>query len=257
MDPHPEPPSSSDEENEAFPKTRWSLVARLNGDDPSAARIALEELCGQYRFPLYCFARRLGLTHYDAEDVLHDFMEKFLRNGSFSRADANRGTMRAYLSGSLRFMIYDWLRERRDEPRDSPQVARRPDSSDGDDALERYENEVFVDNETPERIFERQWAIELIRAALDRTRETYEDRGRGDLFTTLRPFLLNGQNLRGLDLPALADSVGMTETNLRTSYSRLLDTYRANFRRQVLHTVESVNDVEGEIQHLMAVLARD
>lgn len=252
MDHHQEKPLHNGEHDE-FPQTRWSLVARLNGEDTTAARVALEELCAQYRYPLYCLARRHGLNHYDAEDVLHNFLVKFLKNDSFARADASRGRMRALLGGSLRHMIFDWRREQRDEP--LPLDPRPP--SDFDESLERYDTEIFVDNDTPERIFERQWAIELVRAALDRTREDYEARGRAHVFSTLRPFLLNGQTLRGMDVPALASSIGMTEANLRTSYSRLIEEYRAHFRREVLHTVESVNDVDAEIDYLMRVLARE
>lgn len=251
MDQQPEIPLPNGE-HDVFPQTRWSLVALLNGEDTSAARKALEELCGQYRYPLYCLARRHGLSHCDAEDVLHDFFAKFLKNDSFARADASRGRLRALLGGSLRHMVYDWLRERRDEPL---RVEPFPDS-DSEDSEERYNSEIFADHDTPERIFERQWALELVRAALDRTRETYERRGRAHVFATLQPCLLSGQTLRGLDVAALASSAGVTEANLRTLYSRLIDEYRANFRREVLQTVESVNDVDGEIEYLMSVLSR-
>jgi RNA polymerase sigma-70 factor (ECF subfamily) len=252
MDLRPEDPLHNGE-RDAFPETRWSLVARLNGEDKTAARVALEELCAQYRYPLYCLARRLGLSHFDAEDVLHDFLVKFLKNDSFARADAGRGRMRAFLGGSLRRMIYDWLRERCDEPLSLD--SHPPD--DLEESQERYNSETFADHDTPERIFERQWAIELVRAALDRTREHYESRGRGQIFATLLPCLLSGKTLRGLDVPALASSAGVTEANLRTCYSRLIEEYGANFRREVLHTVESVNDVDEEVEYLMSVLARN
>ena len=51
-----------------FPETRWSLIARLKSADEATARRALDELCAQYHYPLYCYLRRRGCGHHDAED---------------------------------------------------------------------------------------------------------------------------------------------------------------------------------------------
>jgi len=74
-----------------FPATRWSLIARLKHGDEAAAREAIGELCAQYHDPLYCYLRRHGLAHHDAQDALHDFLAKLLRLEAFADAEVERG----------------------------------------------------------------------------------------------------------------------------------------------------------------------
>jgi hypothetical protein len=37
-----------------FPTTQWTLIARIKSPDEGVARGALDELCAQYHYPLYC-----------------------------------------------------------------------------------------------------------------------------------------------------------------------------------------------------------
>ena len=68
----------------SFPATHWTLIARLRNPDETVARIALDELCAQYHYPLYCYIRHRGLAHHDAQDALQDFFAKLLRLGVFA-----------------------------------------------------------------------------------------------------------------------------------------------------------------------------
>src|SRR5687767_4122376 len=89
-----------------FPTTHWTLIARLKGPDDGDARRALNEICAQYHYPLYCYIRRRGLEHHDAEDALHDFLARLLRLDSLEKASAAQGRLRGYLCVSLqRFLI--------------------------------------------------------------------------------------------------------------------------------------------------------
>ncbi len=90
-----------------FPITSWTLISRLRSDDEATARRALEELCAQYRYPLYCAIRHRGLAHHDAEDALHDFLAKLLRLKVFEAADAQKGRLGTALG---RFLV-NWHRD--------------------------------------------------------------------------------------------------------------------------------------------------
>jgi RNA polymerase sigma-70 factor (ECF subfamily) len=51
------------------------LVARAGGD-PRDARAALKDLCASYWYPLYAFARRRGLAHHAAQDLVQAFFAR-------------------------------------------------------------------------------------------------------------------------------------------------------------------------------------
>jgi RNA polymerase sigma-70 factor (ECF subfamily) len=131
-----------------FPETRWSRVARIRSDDAAVAAKALDELCAQYHYPLYCYLRRRGCAHHDAEDVLHDFLAGLVRLRALERVEAERGRLRGYLALSLGRHLREW--RHRESRRERP-------ASDFHDVLDfevignRYQRERFTDADTPDR----------------------------------------------------------------------------------------------------------
>lgn len=234
-----------------FPSTSWTLVARVKSHDAATAAEALSEICTRYRYPLYCYLRRRGLDHHDAEDVLHDFLARFLRQGSFEAADEGKGRLRGYLGTSLARHLNGWFSHR----------SRRPHLADGFDidghALEsNYERESFPENESPDAIFERKWAVALLHNVTAQLAVEYGRRGKDALFIALRPVLLAGGSLRGHDAPALAASLGMTDEALRAALHRMLREFRNLLRAEVRQTVETPQEVDAELDHLRRLFSR-
>ena len=93
----------SQQGDSTFPNTHWTLIARAKSGDDDDARRALNELCGQYQFPLYCFIRRSGLDHQDAEDALQDFFAKVFRLEAFEGAAEARGGL--LVTSLRRFLV--------------------------------------------------------------------------------------------------------------------------------------------------------
>lgn len=236
-----------------FPTTHWTLIRRLKSPDPSTARRALDDLCGQYYYPLYCYIRHRGFDHHDAQDALHDFLAKLLRLGAFETAAAERGRLRAFLGTSLRRFLSNWCRDQPHRTREVNLDLLPP----GNDAEERYRRERFTDDDTPERIFDRKWGLELLHRVIQRLGESYASRGRTTLFETLRPVLLSGGSLRGEDTPGLALALATTEGAVRVALSRLLRDYRGILEDEVLQTVDAQADVDTEIAHLMQVFRKE
>lgn len=232
-----------------FPNTRWTLIARLRDQDAAIARRALEELCAQYYYPLYCYIRRRGFVHDDAQDALHDFLAKLLRVHAFEEADAGRGRLRAFLCTALGRFLLNWRRDHADREREVSLDLPPP----GDDPERRYHEERFADADTPEVIFDRKWGHELLESVLCRLEQDYAARGRVTVFHSLLPVLLAGGTLRGGDTGQIAATLAMSEGAVRVALYRLLGEYRKILEEEVLHTVESRADVDAEIAHLRAV----
>jgi RNA polymerase sigma-70 factor (ECF subfamily) len=80
--------------NNEFPPTKWSTVLATRQTDPKAALAAMEELCRNYRTPLYGFARRKGLSPEDAEDLVQSFFEgKVIEARMFEAAKPEMGRL--------------------------------------------------------------------------------------------------------------------------------------------------------------------
>ena len=186
--------------NHRFPTTRWTLVGRLHHQDQAVVRRALDELCAQYHYPLYCHIRRRGFDHADAEDALHDFLAKLLRNDAFHAVAEEKGRLRSFLAVSLQRFLIDWRKRQ----------ARgvRLHALDPAELESRYLREVAPGTDDPEILFDRKWAHALIHRTLDTLAAAYLEKGKGPLFDALRPVLLAGGSLRGgeLTLPGEADA---------------------------------------------------
>lgn len=235
--------------NGQFPNTRWTLLQRLKAASEEMSRRALEELCTQYRYPLYCYIRRFGVEHHDAEDVLHDFLAKLLRLNSFKGVEAQKGRLRSFLMRSLGRFVSNWHRDQ------SP-VMKGAVSMDVALLEERYQRERFSDGDTPERIFDRKWSQELLRRAMKTLEKEYVGKERGELFQALRPVLLNGGSLRGESGEELAARLTMTDGALRVALSRMLKDFRRVVEEEVLQTVEGRDAVQREIASLISQLGK-
>ena len=98
---------------------------------------------------------------------------------------------------------------------------------------ERYQREPAHD-ETPERIFERRWALSVLDRVVERLRNEFVHHGRPEHFERLKVFLL-GQS----DAPyaALAREMNTSEGALKVAIHRLRKRYRELFRQEIADTV--------------------
>ena len=234
-----------------FPTTRWTLVARLRSEDIEVSRRALDELVSQYRYTLYAYIRRRGLSHHDAEDALQEFLLKLLKAHALVDADAARGRLRGFLSTALGNFLANW---RRDEARRSTLAQEMPVGKAGGDEA-RYATERFSEEDTPHRVFERKWGHALMERVMERLKVQCGEQGKEALFVELHPVLLGGGSLRGHDAAAMAVRLGMGEGALRVALSRHLRAYRKVLEEEVRQTVENPEDVQDEIAYLTAIFS--
>jgi RNA polymerase sigma-70 factor (ECF subfamily) len=89
---------------------------------------------------------------------------------------------------------------------------------------------------------------------LGELREDYAAAGKGRVFDRLKDFL-TGDEGAGTHSEA-GRELGMTEAAVKVAVHRLRRRYRDELRRRVADTVESAEDVEDEIRHLLKTLGR-
>lgn len=230
-----------------FPTTHWSLVVRLRSSDTKEADDALHEVFTTYRYPLYGFLRASGMNHEDAEDVLQGFFEKMLRNHGLTRADQERGKLRTFLLTALsRFK----LNFQRGEQRRQQRVQADGDLWDEDEARYRHESQNASDS--PERYFDRHWAVQIIDRVRARLRSDYEKRGRVELHDALSPLLTRSEP-EAESFAALATRLGVTENALRISLSRMRGDFRDFLIHEVKLTLDEGEDVKEELRYLLSL----
>lgn len=216
--------------------------------DSDQGREALEVLCKTYWFPVYALARRRGCDPESARDATQEFFARMLSRDGFARARSERGRFRSFLAQSFKNFLTDEWHKASAQKRGG---GLTPISLDTESAEGRYLEVPTHENESPDRIFDRQWAEELIASAYARLREEYERAGRLAWIEVL--------NRAGdPDAPSLADEAGRLALPLNTLKSHL---HRARLRQAAIlrelmaETVAMPGEVEIELRELLAALS--
>jgi RNA polymerase sigma-70 factor (ECF subfamily) len=231
-----------------FTATHWSVVLAAGGTDATSARPALAQLLETYWYPLYAFIRRKGRNAEDASDLTQEFLARLLERNLLSAADPAKGKFRTFLLAALeRFLVDEW----RHEGRKKRGGGRSSLSLSVLDAEDRYRLEP-ADTLTPERIYERRWAITLLEQGLRRLEEECAAAGRDALFRAVKPVLVGEDQLRPYS--SIAADLKMTEGALKTVVHRLRRRFRTLLRAAIARTVSDPRDVADEIQHLFQSL---
>lgn len=227
-----------------FPTTHWTLVVSAGSASDPQSEEALAALCSAYWYPVYAYIRRRGLPPEDAKDLTQEFFTRVVEKRFMVRADPQKGRFRQFLLWCVKCFLAD------EHDRSEAQKRRGPMAPDPGWCEDRYAQEP-ADPETPERIFERRWAITLIERVVAGLRDEYGAQGRERDFEKLRGFLVGGSE----GYAQAAESMGMKPETLRVAVHRLRKRYRDLLREEIAHTVAAPEDVEPEIRYLLGVLA--
>jgi RNA polymerase sigma factor (sigma-70 family) len=233
---------------ERFPQTRWSVVLAARDEDVPRARAALDELCRAYWFPLYVYVRRRGASPEDAEDLTQGYFAALLERDYLAQADRARGRLRSFLLTTLKhFLADEWSKASALKRGYGSQIV----SIHAENAEERYALEP-ADDESPERLFDRRWALTLLDNVLAELRLDYAKAGQERVFDGLKKFL--AWNSAGEAYREAAAELGMKENAVRVAVFRMRRRYGDLLREQVADTVTSPEEVPDELEHLLTLV---
>lgn len=229
-----------------FPATRWTLVIAAGDPNKKEAKAALVSLSENYWYPLYAYLRRRGHSADQAQDLTQDFFIRLLEGRYLDRADPQKGRFRSFLLSSLKYFVADEQDRQRARKRGGGAVVSLEFSL----GEERYQRELAHD-ETPERIFERRWALAVLDRVVDKLRDEFLQHGRPEHFDRLKVFLLGRSEA---PYAALAREMNTSEGALKVAIHRLRKRYRELFRQEIADTVADPAEVESELRFLASVL---
>ena len=230
-----------------FVTTQWNVV--LNAARTGDAQIdALEQLCRDYWYPLYAYIRRRGHGPEDAQDFTQEFFARLLDKNWLADIEPAGGRFRSFLlTAANRFLANEYDRGQAVKRGGGKQII----SLDEARAEERYRNEPAT-NETPEKIFERRWALTVLDQALARLRAETATSGKSRQFELLDPFL-SREAAEG-EYASLAAQLGVSAGAVGVAVHRLRQRYRELVREVIANTIAETTQIEEEMRHLFAAL---
>jgi RNA polymerase sigma-70 factor (ECF subfamily) len=229
-----------------FPTTQWSQVIAAGDRAAPEARAALAALCQAYWYPIYALIRHKRHSADEANDLTQDYFTRLLEKPVIAAADRTKGRFRTFLRTDCQHFLIDRHRRKRVRARVLKTV-----SIDAADAESRYQFEP-IDDMTPDRIFDRTWAMTLLDRVLGLLAQEYAAKGRADVFDRLKVVLTQGRGaVSAAELGAL---LGMTEGAVHTAVHRLKKRYRAILQAEIAATLDDPTEVDEEIRWLFEAI---
>lgn len=220
------------------------------GSDSSPAALeALGRLCRTYWYPLYAYTRRRGSSPHDAEDLVQGFFARLIEKEMLAGLQREGGRFRAFLLACFNHFLSD----QRDCARRLKRGGDREIVSlDAEQAEGRYSLEP-ADLVDPEKIFERRWALTVLDTVLARLKAELEAEGKGQLFEHLQALVVGEPGAtRQAEVGA---RLGLSEGAVAVTVHRLRQRYRRLLREEIAHTVQRIEEVDDEMQHLLKTLS--
>jgi RNA polymerase sigma-70 factor (ECF subfamily) len=204
-------------------------------------------LCENYWFPLYAFVRRTGYSVEDAQDLTQEFFARLLVQRFFTKADRRKGKFRSFLLAALKHFLADQWDRAHARKRGGTETVISFDSL---DAETRYRLEP-AQGLTPEKMFEKQWALSLLEHVLSRLHAEMAAEGKSALFEALKDTLTG---VRSITYAAIGAKLGMTEGAVKVAVHRMRRRYRDLLRAEIAETVANPDEIGDEIRYLLSCL---
>jgi len=231
----------------AFTTTHWSVVLEAQGESP-AAQEALEKICRTYWRPIFAFLRRQGIPPEEAEDITQGFFAELLERRSLSAVRKEKGRLRSFLLGGLKYFLANEERRAMAIKRGKGQ---RPIPLEELHVGERIEMEP-TDPVTAEMIYERRWALTVLERVLSRLKDEYLAASNAALFDSLKELLPDEPGSQSQ--AEIAARLEMSGTAIRQAFYRFRQRYQSLLREEIANTVATPGDIDDELRHLIAIL---
>lgn len=201
-----------------FRSTLWTVIQQAR----EGSREAYDRLIAAYWKPVYAFIRRRGRDIEQAKDLTQGFFTTFLEKDFLKDVAPERGKFRSFVMASLSHFLSNEYDRSRAQKRG------------GHLNFVEVEADLSSEDPSPERAFDRQWALEILRRAMDRLRSEVP--------------------AEDMDLLAGASPPGLSPAERKYRLRRLRQRLRECLREEILPSVVAETEAEAEIDDLFAAL---
>jgi DNA-directed RNA polymerase specialized sigma24 family protein len=228
-----------------FDTTHWSVVSAIRSDDPDVKRRALDKTCARYWDPICrTLVRAWSYRPDEAQDLTQTFFLNLIEHRQLEAARRDRGPFHQFLIVVLEHVVINDEKYRRRLKRGGGERLLELDATTahGRSVLEP------IDQDTPERIFEQEYAQSVFDRVTRRLEQEWRAAGAGAAFAVLRPYLNH-------DLPPggyheLAGPLGVSDEAARSQLRRLQSRFLHLLRKDVAASGVMKEDIDGELRFL-------
>jgi RNA polymerase sigma factor (sigma-70 family) len=226
------------------------MVLAAGEADSTRARDALAALCETYWYPLYAFIRRQGYAPEEAGDLAQGYFLQLLEKGFLKKIRREEGRFRSFLLVSVK----PFLSNERDRERALKRGGGRPPIRLELDVAEgRYEMDPADRALTPDRLFERQWAMTVLDRSMANLREESARSGETMRFDLLRLYLLGEEP--AVPYRQVAAELGVSESAVGVAVHRLRQRFGQVLREVIAQTVTNPAEIDAEIRYMLSALS--
>lgn len=217
--------------------------------DSTEAKAALGELCEAYYAPVFAFIRRNAPDEDSARDLTQEFFARFMAHGGIDNVNPQRGRFRSFLLGAVKHFLADM----RDHDRRLKRGAGQPNESldanaETSSGLEAPDTKAS----SPDREFDRKWALTLLGRALAAMALEYKEAGKSAQFEALKPWLTgDGETISQAEA---ARQLEMNEGAVKVAIHRLRRRLREMIKNEISQTVKERADIDSEMHDLLEAL---
>lgn len=230
------------------PTTSWSLIVGTASTQADTSEAALAKFCTLYWRPVYAFFRQKGVEADAAQDLTQGFFAQLLEQNSLLKADPHLGRFRSFLFTCAKNHLMNQRDHDRAAKRGGDVVFTSLDSA--DEELRHHNSP--VGGLTPEQIFDRRWALNLIERSLARLRDEYGGE-RAALYDALAPGLVDPAS--GTSYREAGERLGMTEGAVKAAAFRLRKRFGDLLRHEVSLTLTDPAEIEDELRFLVSAVS--
>ena len=223
------------------------MIRQVQAEDESMRRVGWERICQTYWKPVYVWLRARGATPEDAEDMTQDFFSRLMAGECLTEVSAEKGRLRSFLLVILKRQAVNAWEYRQARKRGGGGIMIPLDAQAGEEEWKGLPS----DGASPDVIFDRQWAVQLLHQVMLDLRDVYLKAGKEELFDELRDYISGGSTDESYG--EAAGRLGMSEGAVKVAAFRLRERYRERLRATVLETVACAEEVPDEIDWLFRV----
>lgn len=236
---------------EAFVTTQWTRVLGARGDS-TEAKAALGDLCAAYYAPVFAFIHRATADKEAARDLTQEFFARLLTRQGIDTVDPKRGRFRSFLLGAVKHFLGDMRDHAHRLKRGAGQPLETIDfGTDTSPALQLPDPNLS----TPDREFDRKWALTVLDRALAVLSNEHKLAGRSEQFEALKPWLSGDSD--HLSQADTARKLGLNEGAVKVAIHRLRRRFREVVKAEIAQTLNEPAHVADELACLMAALSGD
>lgn len=241
------PPWPNPDGMRRFQTTHWSVVLAAGDHQNADFETALARLCQDYWYPVYAFVRRRIPDPHSASDTTQAFFARLLEKNYLADARQDRGRFRAFLLTAVQRFMSNEAAKARAQKRGGGRLELSIDVTAGESRFLREP----IEESTPEREFDRRWALQLLELVDQRLREEYARADKLGWFEHLKPFATGAAEVA---YDQIAELLGMSVGAARTAVYRLRQRFRELIRSEIAQTVDNPEDVDDEVRRLFEAL---